>query len=655
MFITERMYRATLLLPREDEARFWDALGRFGGFQPEELREAKALRKHLSFVDLGELNSALREAANFLGIDLTEPLAGSEARPLAPDELAGEVGKLTDELAKARARLQKLRERARELERELEKLETWRAHLELLKPLGVDVGGLRSLKRFAVIPGTLPARKLPQLELSLAGLPHALIPYREEKQRLQLVAVALKRDEGKLLRILDSALFRMVELPAISGTPEQAEEALRKREAKLQAELAETEEKLREFESWRRRRRRELADFVKVNLSTLEALSRVGRTREVAMVVGWVPGRQLHLLEKIVSREERWVLESQAIPYHRDRDDYGFRVPSKLHNPPLIRAFESLVEVYGVPRYGRFDPTLVFALVFLLLFGMMFGDLGHGFILALLGASLRLWPRISRPALRRTGTILLAVGASSMVFGTLYGSLFGYENIIPALWLRPLDETGTLLSYAIMIGIGVILAGIAANLASRALGKQYRELVLERSGALGLWFYLGSLTVVGSLTRGGKLPFLQAAVLMGLPLLLMLAGELAGGGKGKPGERETGFTRTIVATVDLFETVLVYLSNSLSFVRVAAFALTHVALSLATFQLAGMLRELPGGSAVYLGAIALGNVLILILEGGIVAIQTLRLEFYEFFSKFFSEEGVRFRPFKFNLPARRRG
>ncbi len=645
MFITERMQRVSLLLPRGEETRLWERLGRFGQLQPSELREVPSLRDYLSFIDLGELSAKLRESAGFLGVDLGEPLRDPEVRPLDPEELERELERLKAELDEARERLQRLRERQRELERELDRIEVQRVHLELLKPLKIDIGALQRLERFCAIPGTLPRENLDLLEVSLREIPHALLVYRLEHRRVQLIAVARKEDEEKLLKILEAALFQPLELPALEGLPEEALEALEARERELRERLAQVEEELEEFERWRARKREEVGDLLKVNNATLEALERTGRTREVAVAVGWVPARKVRELERIVAEEPRWVLRSEAVPYRQAEDEYG-QVPSALRNPPFFRAFEGLVNVYGAPRYGGFDPTVIFALLFILIFGMMFGDLGHGLVLLLVGLGLRFWLSRGRPGLRRTGTVLAAVGLSSMIFGVLYGSFFGYEHIIPALWFHPMEHIERLLVYAVIVGVGVILTGIFINIAIKVVQGRYTELVFERSGVLGLWFYLGSLVVVFLSLRGGGLNLMLVFVLMFLPLLLMPLEKLFAHRSGH-GSEEKGFTAIVTAAVDVFETMIVYLSNSISFVRVAAFALNHAALSLAIFQLGATMREFPLGSVLYVLIVAFGNLIILILEGGIVAIQTLRLEFYEFFSKFFQEEGRPFRPFRF--------
>ncbi len=653
MFITDKMYKVNLFLPREDVTRFWDAVGRFGELQPTELRHIPRLARYLSFVDLSDLSTKLRETASFLDIDLNAPLDDPDVVPLPPDRLEGEVNDVYSEITDARARLQGLREAQRSLERELDKLTVQEAHLRLLEPLEVDIGALLHLRRFCVIAGTLPEDHLDQLDRSLHRFLHALLPYRSERHRLQLLVVCLNKDRKQVEDVLESALFRPLEIPEeLSGEPKQALKALAAKKEDLLEQKRRLEDEFSKFETWRAEQRARLSDFVKINATVLAAHEQTGQTHATALATGWVPKRELHRLQKLVDNERRWVLQTEEIPYEKAKDEDGNTMPSRLHNPAFFRSFEGLVHLYGVPRYGGFDPTVLFSLSFILLFGVMFGDLGHGFVLFLAGLALVAWPGL-RAGWRRTGRIFLTVGTSSMVFGCLYGSFFGYENIIPALWFHPINQINRILGYSIVLGIGIIILGIIINIWTKFIQRRYVELVFERFGALGLWFYLGALLAVYLNTKGVSISPWLILVMMFLPLFLMPLERplkrFADRHKQHPKQAEEGggaLVTFLITGVDIFETMIVYLSNTISFVRVAAFALNHVALSVAIFQIGDMLRALPAGNVFYILTVAGGNLMILVLEGGVVAIQALRLEFYEFFSKFFEAEGTAFAPLK---------
>ncbi|MGY4706617.1 V-type ATP synthase subunit I [Candidatus Bipolaricaulota sp. J31] len=644
MLITEKMYRVHLFLPKEDLTTFWEVLGRFGEMQPEGVQRIEALRERLRFVELGPLLSRLREAASILKVDLEEPLSDPGISPLSPDELARRLDPLYEELHEVREKERSLQERRRALERELEHLQIQEAHLQLLSPLEVDIGGLFGLKRFAVLAGTMPDYRFQALERGLHRYPHLLLPYRRHRHRVQLLVVCLREDLDEVRQVLETALFRPLDLPEeLRGRPQEAMEVLEERRDELLHELEEVRAEEARFEESRRDKAREFGDFLKVNAAVLEARGLAGETREVAVVTGWVPKRALEELQQAVRHKPEWVLEAREVPYRMATDRDGLPVPTELRNPRPLKPFEALVRLYGLPRYGGFDPTLLFSLLFVGLFGMMFGDLGHGLVLFLVGLLLRMLP--VRQGLSRTGGLLVPVGLSSMIFGVLYGSVFGYEDIIPALWFHPMDAIDRLLVYAISIGAGVIVVGIVANIVAKLIQARLDELLWERFGILGLWFYLGGLLLLG-MSRG------FSAWRIGLvfaPLILMAGGKLIVELRKARAEGSSRGFVFLIGAVDLFETFIVYFSNTLSFIRVAAFALNHVALSLAIFQVADMLRGLPGGGIISGVLVAGGNLLILVLEGGIVAIQVLRLEFYEFFSKFFETEGVPFRPFRLRI------
>ncbi|HDI11488.1 MAG TPA: hypothetical protein ENF77_04130, partial [Candidatus Acetothermia bacterium] len=259
MFVTEKMYRVYLFLPKEDLTSFWNAVGRFGGLHPEGVQRIEDLRDRLSFVDLSSLLSRLREAASVLKVDLEGPLSDPRASPLPPDELATRLEPLEKELAKAREKERSLQERRRTLERELEHLRIQEAHLRLLSPLEVDIGDLLKLRRFAVLAGTMPDYRFQALERSLHRYPHLLLPYRRHRHRVQLLVVCLREHLDEVRKALEAALFRPLELPEeLHGKPQEALLLLEERRKELRKRLEVLREEEARFEEWRRARAEEL-------------------------------------------------------------------------------------------------------------------------------------------------------------------------------------------------------------------------------------------------------------------------------------------------------------------------------------------------------------------------------------------------------------
>ena len=290
----------------------------------------------------------------------------------------------------------------------------------------------------------------------------------------------------------------------------------------------------------------------------------------------------------------------------------GVRPPQVLDNPAWLKPFEPFVRAFGVPAGDEADPTPVLAVVVPLLFGYMFGDLGQGLILFGLG-----WH------LRRTypeAAILLPAGVSAMVFGLLFGSLFGREDIIPALWTHPLVHPVPVLAAPLFFAVGLLSLGLVlAGLGALWRGELGRWLMAD----LGfLVLYLG---LIARLTLGPDFtwwPLLGAAwFLVGS---FLVHRQLLG---------------TLAALGHLVEGTMQMLVNTLSFARVGAFALAHASLSAAVVTMAD---SAPLWAALLI--MVVGNLVIIVLEGLVVSIQTTRLVLFEFFNRFLRGSGRVFRP-----------
>lgn len=292
----------------------------------------------------------------------------------------------------------------------------------------------------------------------------------------------------------------------------------------------------------------------------------------------------------------------------------GLEPPQLLANPRWMRPFELFTGMLGVPGAGEADPTRVVAIAAPLMFGYMFGDVGHGAVL--LGAGLLLGRRY--PALK----LLVAGGAVSIVFGFLYGSVFALETLIPPLWLHPLEHPILMMLVPLAGGAVLLLTGMLLDALQRYWQRQGQR--WWQSGAGLLLCYVG---LLGSLAE----PWLLVAAVAGATWFIVGSTIAAGRHRlAAAGEAVTEF----------LESMLQILVNTLSFVRVGAFALAHAGLSLAVVGVAGAPAS-PAGTVIVL---VLGNVLIIVLEGLIVGIQTTRLVLFEFFVRFLRAEGRPFRP-----------
>jgi V/A-type H+-transporting ATPase subunit I len=343
-------------------------------------------------------------------------------------------------------------------------------------------------------------------------------------------------------------------------------------------------------------------------------------------------------------------------------------VPSCTEYSAWLAPFARLVRGYGVASYTEIEPTILFAVSFLLLFGVVFGDLGHGLCLIAVGLLVR---RMRRgEATRDIGSVIASAGGASAVFGTfIQGSFFGKSLLdwgFPlTLGFEPIrfgghagaasDNVTRYLILALLAGMILISLGAILNVINRLRRGDFVGGLLGRFGVVGIIFYWGviglgvKLAVVGSSPSDTWI----GATVIGLPLvILMLHAPVHAFLRKRSGSSdEAGVGGGLImgmfeGAIEGMETVMTYVSNTFSFLRVAAFALSHVALCYTIFVLQSLVADVPGGPVFSAVVFVLGTAVLVGLEGLIVTIQILRLEYYEFFTKFFKGGGVRYEPFK---------
>lgn len=320
--------------------------------------------------------------------------------------------------------------------------------------------------------------------------------------------------------------------------------------------------------------------------------------------------------------------------------------PTKLKNPKLFRPFEMFIKMYGLPAYNEIDPTIFVALTYAFIFGAMFGDVGQGLLLLIGGFTLYKVKKMNLAA------IISCAGFFSTIFGFMFGSVFGFENIIDAVWLHPakamievpfIGKLNTVFIVAIGFGMILILITMIMNIINSVKSHNKEKLLFDTNGITGLVFY-GALTAVLALFMA-DMPLPAAVVLVVMfviPLILMAFKEpltnlverkakiMPEGGKGM---------FFVQMFFEMFEVLLSYFSNTLSFVRIGAFAVSHAAMMEVVLMLAGA----ESGSLNWI-VVILGNLFVCGMEGLIVGIQVLRLEYYEMFSRFYKGTGREFIP-----------
>jgi V/A-type H+-transporting ATPase subunit I len=381
-----------------------------------------------------------------------------------------------------------------------------------------------------------------------------------------------------------------------------------------------------DLDRWERLGRFDLiAGEAAVEEHAAQALTRSG----VSALVGWVPADHAGALAARVAG-----CGGAVVPLARPR---GVQPPTLLSDTTVTRGFAPLVETYATVPYADVNPSVLAGLAYVVMFGMMFADAGHGLLLVVGALVLRWRPRPWMREGRRVWLFLAGAGVCSMVFGALYGELFGPTGILPTLWLDPVESPVELLAASVAVG-GVLLAGAyALGTVNRYREGGWRRAAYAPSGLAGSTLFLAMVAAVGGAYLGSGALVALAVVLATAGLVTAYAGLLARAGSGAGGAAE--------AAVELFDLVVRLGSNLVSFARLAAFGLTHAALGAVVWD--GTTGLWSGGGLGVVGAVVLflvGNAVTFALEGLVAAIQALRLEYYELFSRVFDSEGVPFRP-----------
>jgi V/A-type H+-transporting ATPase subunit I len=285
---------------------------------------------------------------------------------------------------------------------------------------------------------------------------------------------------------------------------------------------------------------------------------------------------------------------------------------------------------------------------FLLMFGLMFGDVGQGLVLFSAGYCLfRYLPRYLD-----YGILLMECGAASTVFGALYGSFFGIEGLLPVLWMEPIRDLRRFMAVAVGFGVLLVSMGLVLNIVNSWRSGERATALLGPRGVFGAVTYWILVVLVARAVMPSDLTVPVPAILAmaAVPvLLLVLRRPLVRllDRSGRPRAAHPGTPRWLTAlegSVELVDSLFAFFANTISFVRVAAFAAVHAGVFIAMFALADTLARYRFGQPLGIVTIVVGNIVMIFLEGLTVSVQVLRLEYYEFFGKFFRGGGEPYRP-----------
>lgn len=515
-----------------------------------------------------------------------------------------------------------------------------------LKGLNAEFDRIFNCKHVAVRVGKLPVDNREKLEF-YSNEDFFFVPFDSDRNFTWGMYFCPQENKDIVDDIFKSLYFERIMIPDfVTGNTQEAFD-------KLNAEIEENNKLIQSIDEEilqlaDRNKSLILSAFSKLEFKNdlFELRKNVGEINDKFYIKGFVPKKQENSFNKLFDK-----LETVSVVFMPPDADASCTPPTVLKNSWFTRPFGMLVEMYGLPDYGKFNPTSFVAITYALLFGIMFGDLGQGFVVFLAGLF------VGKKMSRQAGGILTRVGISSMIFGTLYGSVFGFEDLLDPVYeklginilpLQVFKQTNFILITAVAIGVALIIISMLINIYIGFQQKDYEKAVFGCNGIAGLIFYSSIMFgVAGTMLWDIKVmsaPFvIFLIVIPAICIFCRVPFSIAVKYKEfklSDDDEDMTIGGFIVENFfEMFEFVLSYVSNTMSFLRVGGFVLSHAGMMLVVMTLMDGVGKIGQPLVVILG-----NAFVMVMEGMIVAIQIIRLEFYEIFSRFYDGDGKPFEP-----------
>ncbi len=569
----------------------------------------------------GELYKNIKDIMSEFKIDCGGIACGKNDMP--PEEITTYVNALNTMLCTANRRRNELTERR----------DDNNVILQQLTPLcdaDVNLDDLFGLKNIKLRFGYLPRASYAQMDTFLKNYESFFVKFSEDKDKVYGAYFTPAEISDKVDGIYSSLYFnRTIISDKAHGKPSDAIDRIKAENEEINTELLQAEKNLDRIKQREYDKLCCAYTSAKFLYDAYSVRRYAAHTDTSFYLAGWVTEETAKRMEKSFEKEENIVFVVD------DSDVVDIMPPTKLKNNKLFKPFENYVKMYGTPGYNELDPTAVFALSYSLMFGIMYGDVGHGLSLVLMGILLKLKKNF-------LGPILTVCGVVSTFFGFMFGSIFGNESLIKPILFRPFDSENIMTTLLSTVVLGVILITIAMimNVINGIKQKDKGKILFDPNGIAGLVFYWAVIIAVLSVVMGSStVKTWYILLFVVVPLVLMFLKEplskLIEGKKERSGESVGQFV--LEKFFEMFELLLSYITNTISFIRVGAFALIHAGMLSVVLTLAEMSS---GASGLIINVI--GNIVVIGLEALLVSIQVLRLQFYEMFSRYYSGTGREF-------------
>ncbi len=627
--------------PRTDIDRVCDVyLSKYEMQLENAVTELRTTQNLLPFVEVNPYKEPLAKAEQFAGL-----LPSGEYhtdRTLTTEEILALIRDVNHDYLDIQENKELLKKKKEELTGKLNVLEPFRS-------LDLDVHKVLHYRYMHVRFGRIDLDHYQKLEKYLFDDLNAIfLEGTRTENYVYGCYFAANSDTSRVDAVFNSMHFERITVSdEYIGTPQVACETLKE-------EIEETQKAIDQLEEDTRSLMESHASELMGARKRLEELSNNFDVRKMAarieddnkedyyILCGWMGEKDVEAFVKEAENDHRVL-----IVVEEEREKFFGDPPTKLKNPKIFKPFEMFIKMYGLPAHDEMDPTIFVALTYTFIFGAMFGDVGQGLCLFLIGGIIYLTKKANLAG------IISVAGLFSTFFGFMFGSVFGFEDILPARWLRPVSamtdlpfigQLNTVFVVAIAFGMALNILVMLFHIVNAIRARDTENIWFSNNGLAGLVFYGFLVLTVVLFMTGHKTPGnILMAIFLGVPVVLFLFKEpltnLVERNHKKIQEGKVMFL--VQGFFELFETMLSYFSNTLSYVRIGAFAVSHAAIMEVVLMLSGA----TDGSPNIIGLV-IGNIVVCGLEGLVVGIQVLRLEYYEMFSRFYKGTGREFKPFK---------
>ncbi len=668
-----RLSKVTVITPRSEYEEAARRLAQFGDFHRIQQKEPNfdPVLQELT-VRAVRLFAQADQAVKDLAIQLMPGMIDIVFRGVKVPRSEFEAEDWEDLLDKADRDLGPIAEEIKALKSQLQKVTKEQADAAAFKEALLAVSGtlldmskLPGLSRFKVVVAAVENRMLIELRSSL---PEAMVISQPLTPTLSLVLLAVqKSEEGRLDKAMKALEVKPLTFP--SGLPQNPAEAyikLTEQETAAAASMASIGQKLEETKARNQEMLLAIRELAGVARDVLDEARVSGGMKRLAMISGYIPAKRE---SEFRERFSKWMVQAEPVSHEENESS----VPTLLVNPVGLRTFEVLTGQQGTPGRYEVDPTPLISFIFPVFFGLMFGDFGHGLVLTFFAFLVRLR---GTGSLRQWGNVFLAAGISATFFGAVFGeffglSLFSYIPIPPVIEIlqrpigsAPVPNTAaiqTVMIISILIGIAHLTTVLSLDVYQGFKEGERAEVLVGKLPTLTMYIsgvgyglaFIGAGYSFNVLKTSVPAPLLgipnnllggaALAVLLASMLVLFCGKAIAIGLHKMEGGSVTGALSD--GGLEVFERISQFLSNTISYVRLAIMLLVHAVLLLIVNQ------YFPLSNPLMIAPWVILNCLVIAFEAFVVYVQDLRLHIYEFFTKFYRGTGT---PFRKILPDRAR-